>query len=182
MTDLEFQQLVAEAVSAVGEETIARRFTLSLPGVRRWATGKTSPHPAMRERIGIGLRTLLQHAKEGTMTGKENYGPSVSRGQLDRTTQVEGTGQPGSTIFGKALTSPQTADSAERGVANPTADTLISEDFKGELAALRRIAQAAEELHYSGYDGDWIGDVCEPLYSALADWQSTRIKGRTQKP
>ena len=34
-----------------------------------------------------------------------------------------------------------------------------------------KVVEAALELRNSGYDGEWIGDVCEPLWTSLAQWE-----------
>lgn len=64
MTDLEFQHLASEAVIAVGEKTVAERFSISLPAARRWASGDSAPHPAARARIGMALRALIREGSK----------------------------------------------------------------------------------------------------------------------
>ncbi len=37
------------------------------------------------------------------------------------------------------------------------------------------VVEEALALRRSGYDGSWIGSVCEPLYEALTEWEHGRI-------
>ena len=37
--------------------------------------------------------------------------------------------------------------------------------------AKQKIVDAAMELRNSGYDGEFIGPVCEPLFTALAEYE-----------
>ena len=39
-----------------------------------------------------------------------------------------------------------------------------------KLLRARAVVDAARALRDSGYDGPWIGEVCEPLYRAVAEW------------
>lgn len=45
--------------------------------------------------------------------------------------------------------------------------------------AKQKIVDAAMELRNSGYDGEFIGPVCEPLFTALAEYE---LALKTEKP
>jgi hypothetical protein len=46
---------------------------------------------------------------------------------------------------------------------------------ESRLAKLAPVVEAARDLMRSGYDGPFIGEVCEPLFSALANLEATNV-------
>ena len=50
------------------------------------------------------------------------------------------------------------------------------EALEARLKAAEAVCRAALELRNSGHDGPFIGDVCVPLFSALADLESAKFK------
>ena len=47
----------------------------------------------------------------------------------------------------------------------------VLQELLDEIDALTPIYEAAKQLRDSGYDGPFIGEVCEPLFSALAEYE-----------
>lgn len=70
----------------------------------------------------------------------------------------------------KTLTAERNA--ARQSVQHMIADAIDAEHgadrLRTQVRALQKVARAAAELQASGYDGPFIGEVCEPLFDALA--------------
>lgn len=45
------------------------------------------------------------------------------------------------------------------------------EELLNEIDALMPVYEAAKQLRDSGYDGPFIGEVCEPLFRAIAEYE-----------
>lgn len=59
-TKEEFCEAIRQAVEKLGLKLIARTFGVSLPTVRRWASGENAPHPLLRGPVINKLNELLQ--------------------------------------------------------------------------------------------------------------------------
>jgi len=54
MENVEFQKLISDFLAknySFNKRLLANKFGVSLPTIQRWAEGKTSPHPIMREHV-----------------------------------------------------------------------------------------------------------------------------------
>lgn len=58
ISDKDFQKEVAEAMKMFTALEIAEYVDVSVPTVRRWADGRNSPHPTMRQLVVDDLQRM----------------------------------------------------------------------------------------------------------------------------